>query len=151
MSSRSTRTWPATCPTIRRPTGHKIKGFAAFSPRNHTQWKAANFIFGNTFVGLALPISAQAEVGGTWKVDSTTGDGESGSWGGHCVPGFDFDYRSVELITWAARQRATWGFIGTYCDEAYAVWDETWVSAVTAKSPSGFDAAALLADLAKFS
>jgi hypothetical protein len=133
--------------------GHKILGYAAFRPRNHTEWKAANALFGATVVGIALPRSAQQQSGpnDTWRVVSTSGDGEWGSWGGHCVPGFDFDYRKVDVITWAYVQRATWGFIGTYCDEAYVVFDENWVDAVTQKAPNGFNHDQLLQDLSQFS
>jgi len=43
--------------------------------------------------------------------------------------------------------RATWQFIDTYCDEAYAVLSQDWINNVTKLSPSDFNLAALQTDL----
>lgn len=132
--------------------GNKIEGFAEFDPKDHTQWKLACYLFGNAYVGLALPETAQKQSSATseWKVTSHTGQGAAGSWGGHCVAANDYDADTVKVITWGYVQKATWGFISTYCDEAYVVFSDGWINNVTKKSPQGFDLAALQHDLSQF-
>jgi hypothetical protein len=133
--------------------GHKILGFAAFNPKSYTEWKAAIALFGVAFVGVALPLSAQAQTGPgkEWKVTTTTGGGAPGSWGGHGIPFFDYSRYEVDCITWGFRQRASWPWVGTYCDEAYVCWDAAWVNAVSKKAPSGLDVVHLQSALAQFS
>jgi hypothetical protein len=41
----------------------------------------------------------------------------------------------------------TWGFLYAYCDEAYAVLSQDWISQTTKLAASGFDLAALDKDL----
>jgi hypothetical protein len=107
-----------------------------------------------------LPISAQNPITGVngnpvWNLyqgGSTQGDGQPYSWGGHCVPivgyGFDQDNNTgSEVVSWGQIFDMTWGFFSVYCDEAYAIITQDWIEA-NGQSPSGFDIAALQADLA---
>ncbi len=130
--------------------GHKISGFAALNPKSLSEWELANWLFGSVVVGLALPITAQSQVGKAWSVVSTSGDGAPGSWGGHCVPFVDYSGTGASCVTWGMVQQANWQFIATYCDEAYVVFDPDLLNSVTQKSPQGFDVNQLNADLSQF-
>ncbi len=70
-----------------------------------------------------------------------------GSWGGHAVPVIAYDASGLTCITWGALKRMTWAFWDAYCDEAYACLSRDWAAA---RAPSGFDWAALDADLGGF-
>ncbi|HUC63271.1 MAG TPA: hypothetical protein VMF53_15080 [Alphaproteobacteria bacterium] len=128
--------------------GHKIAGFVAVEPGNHTHVMDAVAIFGNCYIGLALPVSAQQQA--VWSVPpgGAVGPGAPGSWGGHAVPVVGYDARGLTVVTWGALKRMTWQFWGAYCDEAYAVLSQDWIDKVNKKAPNQFDFAALQKDLA---
>jgi hypothetical protein len=58
-----------------------------------------------------------------------------------------YDQRGLTVVTWGALQRMTWGFLYAYCDEAYAVLSQDWISQTTKLVASGFDLVALDKDL----
>jgi hypothetical protein len=64
--------------------GHEITAFASLSPLDQNQMKEAIAFFGGAYIGLALPISAQGQVGQEWTVTQGP-DAQAGSWGGHCL------------------------------------------------------------------
>jgi hypothetical protein len=127
--------------------GHGLDAFAAVSRRHHADVKDAVWLFGGAYIGIALPLSAQSQQ--VWDVPpgGPAGDGASGSWGGHAVPVIAYDAGGLTCITWGALKRMTWAFWDAYCDEAYACLSRDWAAA---KAPSGFDWAALDADLGGF-
>ena len=65
--------------------GYKIDAFVALEPKNHLHVQAAVDLFGGSYIGLALPVSAQQQK--VWSVPpgGPTGTGAPGSWGGHAV------------------------------------------------------------------
>ena len=124
--------------------GNKIGAYAWVDPANKTLVESAINLCGGVYCGLALPISAQSQT--VWDV--TTGpDAIPGSWGGHAVAVIGYNATGVVLVTWGAIKIATWSWWAAYCDEAYAILDDDWVSGAVA-APNGFDLAALQADLA---
>lgn len=127
----------------------KIAAYVSVDPRSRSEVKQALSLFGNLYVGVALPLSAQG--GTSWaKPRRTTGKGAAGSWGGHCVPIFDYDAKGLTCVTWGAPLRMSWGFFEFYCDEAYTVVTTDWLDAAGA-SPAdagGFNIAQLESDLA---
>jgi len=130
------------------PNGpHSLDAFAAVARRHHADVKDAVWLFGGAYIGLALPLSAQSQE--VWNVPAggTSGDGAPGSWGGHAVPAIAYDAGGLTCITWGALKRMTWAFWDAYCDEAYACLSKDWAAA---RAPSGFDWAALDADLGGF-
>lgn len=129
--------------------GRQIAGYAAVNPRDNTMVKQALWLFGAVHLGLALPLSAQAQVGQVWKCRGT--GTAAGSWGGHAVPVVDYDSQHLVVVTWGQRQLMTWGFLHRYCDEAYVTLEPDWISTASAKAPTGFDFGTLAADLASFS
>jgi hypothetical protein len=122
--------------------GHKIGAYAAVNPKNPDHVKAGCWLFGGLYLGLALPLSAQSQ--DVWDVARR--NGRAGSWGGHAVNVVAYDKNALTCVTWGARKQMTWRFFEKYCDEAYALISSDWVNGKK-KAPSGFDLAALQADL----
>ena len=127
--------------------GHKIAAFISLKPGNQTELEQAIALFGNVYLGFALPLSAQNQE--RWEIDD--GDPQAavpGSWGGHCVPGVQYEPNLRTAVSWGGLLQFTANFYARYCDEAYAVLSQDWIEA-NGKSPSGFDLAQLQADLAE--
>lgn len=125
--------------------GDFLSAYAAVSPTNTSEVKSAITLFGNLYLGVALPISAQTQ--DVWDVPSggTVGNGLPGSWGGHCVPVLAYDNDGLTCITWGAQKKLTWAFFAAYVDESYALLNNDWLKNDAA--PNGFDLATLKADL----
>jgi hypothetical protein len=131
--------------------GHMIGAYVALEPSNHNHIMDAVYIFEGCYIGLQMPVSAQAQVQNhqPWSVPpgGPTGDGRPGSWGGHAVPIVAYDARGLTCVTWGALQRMTWTFWQAYCEEAYAILS---ADLFTKKktTPQGFNLQQLQADLA---
>jgi hypothetical protein len=127
--------------------GHKIAAYAAITPYKLSQIKAAIWLFEGAYLGLALPETAQDQE--VW--DLVGGPGSSpGSWGGHAVNAIGYDEDGVTVVTWGAKQRMTWSFWGSYCDEAYAVLSEDMLLG-DGRCCAGMDLPALQRDLLEVS
>jgi len=130
---------------------HKIGAYVALEPSNHIHIMDSVYIFEGCYIGLQLPVSAQAQVKNhqPWSVPpgGPTGDGKPGSWGGHAVPVVAYDARGVTVVTWGALQTMTWSFWEAYCDEAYAIISTDYLNDKQ-ESPAGFNMQQLQADLA---
>jgi len=126
---------------------HKIFAYAALEPRNHSHIKAACYLFGGCYIGLALPLSAQNQA--VWSVPSwgTSGSGRPNSWGGHAVNVVSYDAHFLTVVTWGALQKMTWRFWDRYCDESYAVLSQDFINGGIA--PNAIDWASLQQDLSK--
>ena len=129
---------------------HKITAYMALEPSNHTHIQDAVYIFGGSYIGLQLPISAQAQTQNKqpWSVPpgGATGDGKPGSWGGHAVPVVAYDVHGLTVVTWGALQVMTWTFWDTYCDEAYAILSPDYLTGKN-QSPEGINLQQLQEDL----
>jgi hypothetical protein len=125
--------------------GHTIRAYVACEPGNHDHIRDSVFIFGNCYIGLALPKSAQTQ--SIWSVPpgGPTGVGAPGSWGGHAVPVVAYDSRGLTVVTWGALKRMTWSFWSAYCDEAFALLSDDFLTAD--KTPGGIDLVTLEKDL----
>jgi hypothetical protein len=117
--------------------GNQLSAFAALEPHNHQEIQDAVYIFGNCYIGLALPLSAQTQTVWTVPPGGAVGQGAPGSWGGHAVPVVAYDQRGLTCITWGELKRMTWQFWNAYCDEAYGLLSPDWVDA--GKAPPGFN------------
>lgn len=126
---------------------HRITAFMKYSLIGWNL-KHAIWLFGGAYLGLNMPLSAQAQMGKYWGVPDggTVGAGKPGSWGGHAVAALAYDKSGVTVVSWGTTQRVTWDFLKTYCDEAYAILSPDWVSAGKV-SPSQFDYDTLLGDI----
>lgn len=128
----------------------KILAFVQIDPKNAVHMQLAIWLFGAVFVGLALPLTAQAQSkpSSTWAVGRGA-NGKPGSWGGHAVPIVNY-WRSRSrygAVTWGYLQPMTFGFWTTYGDEAYAVIGPEWFNQQQQSPVSGFNLAKLEADL----
>jgi hypothetical protein len=136
--------------------GHKIGAFVQVARRhgsaNDAAWireiKVAIALFGGVYIGLALPESAQTQTVWSVPISGPTGRGAPGSWGGHAVNVPAYDPQNFTCITWGERKKMTPNFMLTYCDEVWAILSPDWVTGAV-PAPSGFNLAALQADLAK--
>jgi hypothetical protein len=127
--------------------GHHIEAFVALERHHPLHFKAGVFLFGGAYVGLNLPRSADGQK--IWRVPPSgpTGRGKPDSWGGHVVPIIGYDEHGLIAITWGRRKRMTWGFLHTYCDEAFAVLGPDLFDGQST-APAGVDLAALRKALA---
>jgi hypothetical protein len=105
--------------------GHKIQAYLALKPSNHTHVMDAVWIFGGSYIGIALPKSAPAQTSykQMWSAPAsgTSADGTPGSWGRHAFPVVAYHSRSLTVVTWCALQSMTGESWAAYCDEAYAI------------------------------
>lgn len=125
--------------------GDKIGPYVAIDPKNESQLVACLFLFGVLYTGVGLPVSAQAETGKVWKTTSGPGS-EVGSWGGHAIFIGRITKTERTCATWGSAQRMTAEWQHQYMDEAWTFVDEDFIRE-NAKTVSGFDLAALMADL----
>jgi len=130
--------------------GHKIGAYMSLEPSNHTHIMDSVYIFGGCYIGVQLPISAQAQTQNhqPWSVPpgGATGDGKPGSWGGHAIPVMAYDSRGVTVVTWGALQVMTWSFWEAYCDESYAILSNDYLVGKKT-TPQGFNLQQLQEDL----
>ena len=137
--------------------GNKIQAFASVDLTNYTEVRQAIWLFGNIFLGIQLPLSAQQGDMWTVPVDGPIGDGAPGSWGGHCVPVTAYHVRpnptsdvanrkTYTVITWGQAMKMSHNFMTTYGDEAYVLLDLGWLQS-SGKSVGGFDLGTLQNDL----
>lgn len=127
-------------------TGDRIEAYVSVDPRNHDHVRAAIYLFGGVYTGIALPKTAQGQ--NVWDVvgDGKTGDSEPFSWGGHAVPYLAYtEAGDFVCITWGEGVRLTGAFHEAYTDECYAVISPDFL--VDGKTPAGFDLEALKTDL----
>jgi hypothetical protein len=130
--------------------GHKILGYATVNTANLEEVKQAVYLFGNIYLGIQLPISAQSQ-DGLWTVadGGTNGSPNNapGSWGGHAIPVVEYDSEELVIVTWGQLWRVSWNFFLDYVDEAYAVLSQDWFDK-NQDAFNGFDITTLEADLA---
>jgi hypothetical protein len=126
--------------------GHKIGAFAALDHGEREHLMQATYLFGGTYLGVAMPLSAQDQA--IWDVppQGPIGRGSPGSWGGHCVVVVAYNPTGPIIVTWGQLVQMTWEFFDTYVDEAYAILAQDFLSDANV-APNGFDLAALAADL----
>ena len=106
---------------------YSIYAYAQVNVLDKNECMAACYLFNGLYIGLRLPLSAQNQ--DVWDV-ATGPDGQPDTWGGHCVYVVAYDSEGLTCITWGHRQRMTWAFLQTYCDQAFAVIDnrDNWVT-----------------------
>jgi hypothetical protein len=134
--------------------GDKITAFAQLEPQNDNEARDAINLFGNCYIGVALPNFAVAP--GTdflhtpWVVppQGPVGDAAPNPQNGHCIPAVGYDTRNLYVVTWGALKSMSWQFYDAYMDEAFAVLSNDWINKKVGTAPSGFNLAALQQDLA---
>ena len=129
----------------------KIVAYGAVNRKDMKECRQALEIFGNLYTALALPKTAQAEVGKVWTYHKLpTLSRIPNSWGGHMVSIRHIDATTsperIWCVTWAKTQEMTREFFDHYCSATYFYITEKWIADTTGKTPSGFDLPTLLAD-----
>jgi hypothetical protein len=132
--------------------GHKIVAFVQLETGNLVELAQAISLFGNAYIGVALPddvLPNDPSINWTtipWSWESGMTQNPDN---GHCVPVMAYTKGLTDLpfVSWAAKMYMGPHFYENISDEAFAVVTEDWIEA-DGKSPSGFDIAQLLADLA---
>jgi hypothetical protein len=131
--------------------GHSIGAYMALEPANHVHIMDSVYIFEGCYIGMQLPVSAQAQVQNhqPWSAPpgGPIGDGKPGSWGGHAIPVVAYDARGVTVVTWGALQTMTWSFWEAYYDETYTILSNDYRNGKQ-QAPQGFSLPQLQADLA---
>jgi hypothetical protein len=124
---------------------HKIGAFARISKHDHELLQTGAYLFGGLYIGLQLPLTAQAQTIWDWT-HQLTGPAEPGSWGGHAVDVVRYDERTLTVVTWGTLKEMTWAFWDRYVDEAYCLISKDFLRGRT--TPNGFDLASLKKELA---
>jgi hypothetical protein len=130
----------------------KIRAFAQLEPHNVTEVKDAVSIFGGCYIGIILPkfVTAALEHGKLppWVVPphGPHRDAAPDPKGHHCISAVAYDSRKLYVVTWGQVKPMSWQFYRAYCDEAYAILSDDFLS--KKKTPNGFDMAQLKKDLA---
>lgn len=134
--------------------GDKITAFTQLEPKNDIQARDAVHIFGNCYIGVALPdfavVPGSDFLKTPWVVPpkGPVGDAAPNPQNGHCIPAVAYDTRNLYVVTWGALKSMSWQFYNAYMDEAFAVLSGDWINKKVGVAPSGFDMAALEKDLA---
>lgn len=128
--------------------GYSLTGFAPFRAKGLNSIKDAIFICGGAYLGINLPKTILRQ-GDLWYVPAQgpVGDGAPGSLGGHAVNAVAYNSRHIVFVSWGSLYKMTWDFYTTYTEEAYALVSEDWINDTSHISPSGFDMAALKANM----
>jgi hypothetical protein len=131
--------------------GHKIVAFVQLETGNFEELKQSIALFGNAYLGFALPDWAVPFDGTDWTQipwiwrEGGTPDPNNG----HCVPAMGYNKKKwVNFVSWAARMGMDEEFYKNASDEAWAVVTTDWIMA-EGRSPSGFDIDTLLKDLSE--
>lgn len=100
--------------------GIRCVAFAKIDVSDHETLRAATAIFGGVLYGVDLQVAQQRQTdAGTWDY------APSGDWGGHAVPGGQYDADSLRIVTWAELVDMTDRFVTHQADEAWVViWPE---------------------------
>ncbi|MFL5961496.1 MAG: hypothetical protein ACJ757_01185 [Gaiellaceae bacterium] len=125
--------------------GHRIGAYARVGRHDQRLVQTAAWLFCGLYVGLQMPVTAHAQQVWDWT-GSLAGPARPGSWGGHAVDVVGYDRNGLTVVTWGRLQELTWSFWDRYCDEAYCILSDDFLK--EGQAPSGFDLAALEADLA---
>jgi hypothetical protein len=126
----------------------QIAGYVAVNPQDLLEVRQAIWMFGNLFIGLQMPQTAESE--NAWTVADGgiyTAQGAPGSWGGHCVSMMAESPETLTCVTWGERLKLSHNFMADYADEAYAVLSNDWITS-QGDTIAGFDLAALRRDIA---
>lgn len=128
---------------------HQAAGTIGINPKNTDLVKRAIAEFADVQLAIELPITAQGQT--EWDVvgDPNHDDNSKpGSWGGHGIPGREYDAHTVKVVTWGAELLMTWGMFGAYVVQSFAVASKEMLNK-SGVGPSGVQWDDLTSDLAK--
>jgi len=121
-------------------SGHKITCFVEVDPHNLDELKYAIATFGGVYLGARM---TDSDIGApTWTADNV-----GPIVGGHAIPTFGYTPSGTKVVSWGKVVDVEWGWWLKRVDECYAIISTDWLDA-NGISPSGFNMAQLIADLA---
>jgi len=126
-------------------SGHKILAWAKIDHTNQLYRELAVDLFGATYVGVNLPMSAQEQFGANqpWKV--VPNDPIEG---GHAIIHPGYGRLGGDYVSWARwDQKASSAWEAQYIEEEYVIITEDWINQVTQLTPGGVDLATLQTDI----
>jgi hypothetical protein len=124
--------------------GHKILAYAQVE---HHHVREATWLFGGTYIGAELPLTAQSQTVWDYVPDAPEDQRAPGSWGGHAIPILAYNRGGFIVVTWGAPLRMTDAFRNEYVDEVYAIITNEWLNA-QGETLAGFNLSQLQSDLA---
>jgi hypothetical protein len=130
---------------------HKIAGYVAVDATNQQRLRQAIWLFDGVYLGLELSDQfLKTMPAHSGFVMDNTGPGDPND--GHCIVGIDYQVTGIVVLTWGMWGVMTWDAVSQYLSannggECYAVLTQESIARASQKAPSGFDFAALQADL----
>lgn len=117
--------------------GHKIVGYAkiAFNDkaRQREEVKRAIYLYGGCFIGINIPrsVEKQWQENRKWTVLKRVSPGDSRRrlWFSHALLATGYSDDELRVVTFGKEESMSWEFYEKYVDEAYAVFDEKFLSA----------------------
>jgi hypothetical protein len=121
---------------------HKLAGYVRLEPGNKSHVKEAIHLFDAVGIGIAFPDSAMDQFNNDqpWAVVPGPTPTE-----GHYIPLIGYDTKYLYCVTWGKVQKMTWEFFEKYCDEAWALLSQEFLT--QGKSSDGFNFDQLKKDL----
>lgn len=121
--------------------GDKIDAYVPIDPRDLTELHQAIAFYGASYLGIAVPQSAQQQfqAGEPWTVVPG-----SPVLGGHCIDALGYTPNGLLCATWGGIAEVTYPWLAAYLEEAWAVIPSQFVEA--GRGPT-LDLASLRADL----
>lgn len=117
--------------------GHKIVGYAklAFNnkDRQREEVKRAIYLYGGCFIGINIPrsVEKQWQENRKWTVLKRVSPGDSRRrlWFSHALLATGYSDDELRVVTFGKEESMSWEFYEKYVDEAYAVFDDKFLSA----------------------
>lgn len=122
--------------------GRKITAFSEIDIANQNHIMLAVALLGGVYLGVQLPQSAMDAFN---SEQPWTDVMDQNIVGGHAVWIVGYNANGVTLVTWGQTVQATWDWIATYADEAFAVAAPDWEEQ-SGISPSGINIQQMVAD-----
>ena len=122
--------------------GHKIVAYAKLPFSNKKvqkeEVKRVIYLYGGCFIGINIPrsVEKQWQENKVWKVIKRVQprDPRKRLWFSHAFLATGYNEKELKVITFGKEETITWEFFAKYVDEAYAIFDEKFISA--RKTPS---------------
>ena len=117
--------------------GHKIIAFAKLTFNNKKvqkeELKRVIYLYGGCFIGLNIPRSVenQWQHSKIWSIIRRVpgGDARRRLWFSHALLVIGYNEKGLRVVTFGKEEVMTWDFYLKYVDEAYAVFDESFLKA----------------------
>lgn len=122
--------------------GHRIIAYSKLTFNNkkehREELKRAIYLYGGCFIGINIPrsVEKQWQQNRKWTIirKVSPGDARRRLWFSHALLATGYNEKELNVITFGKEETMSWEFYEKYVDEAYAVFDEKFLTA--RKTPS---------------